>query len=319
MPITSGSSSVSSSSSLLASARRDPLAALSHLTDRDRRILDLLDEHKVATTDQLERVFFTSTRRCQNRLRLLHQLGMLDRFRYAHSRYRLGQQPWKWTLGLAGARFQAAAHGRPTSTDRAHRDQVLRLSANPALGHLLATNEFFVRLLHATRTQPGARVARWWSEKTATAAFLGIQPDGHLLWAAGGATVGAFVEVDLATEDLARVGQKLVGYARLMASGGPRYPVLFWLPSRQREINLRRHLTAISATSGRGGGTAGAVTVPVATATHDSDPAGEVWLPVTSWRRVRLVDLPGGQDHGPDSAYNPNWTGGHLDLPAYRL
>jgi hypothetical protein len=50
----------------------------------------------------------------------------------------------------------------------------------------------------------------------------------------------------------------------------------------------------------------------VATAIHDDDPAGPVWLPVDTWRRVELSDLP--SDHGPDTAHNPNWRQGHLDL-----
>lgn len=311
--VRSASSSSSSSSvpaALAASVRRNPLVALPYLTDRDRQILALLDQHRVLTTDQLRRVFFTSTRRCQTRLRRLHALGMLDRFRYASPRYGLGQPPWKWTLGLAGARFQAAATGRPTPTDRAHRDRVLRLGANPALPHLTATNELFVRLLHHARTTPDARMLRWWSEPAATAAFLGIHPDGHLLWTAHGATVGAFVEVDLGTEDLPRLSGKLPAYARLTASGGPRYPVLFWLPTRQREINLRRHLTALA--TSHDPTAAAAAAVPVATAIHDDDPAGPVWLPTDSWHRVRLTDLP--SDHGPDTAHNPNWRSGHLDL-----
>jgi hypothetical protein len=93
---------------------------------------------------------------------------------------------------------------------------------------------------------------------------------------------------------------KLPGYARLAVTGGRRYPVLFWLPSKEREMNLQRLLRLQ------------APPVPVATAVHDADPAAQVWLPADSWRRVRLADLPSG--HGPDSAHNPNWDTGHLDL-----
>jgi len=92
--------------------------------------------------------------------------------------------------------------------------------------------------------------------------------------------------------------------------------VLFWLPSRERESNLRRHLQG--ATTGAAPGAASllavveAAGVTVATATHDLQPADDVWLPVDAWRRVPLSALP--SDHGPDTAHNPNWTAGQLDL-----
>lgn len=87
---------------------------------------------------------------------------------------------------------------------------------------------------------------------------------------------------------------------------GPRYPVLFWLPTVLRERHLHQVLSDIPPPKG----------VLVATATHDSNPAEQVWLPVTATTRHRLHLLP--SDHGPDSAANPNWSGGHLDLTDQR-
>jgi hypothetical protein len=295
---------------------RSPLAAHPHLTRRDRALLVLLEDHQVMTSDQLARVFFTHLRTCQLRMDVLRGLDLLDRFRFA--RPYGGTEPWKWVLGYAGARFQAAAAARPAPTERAHREHVLRLSANPSLDHLLATNEFFARLHHAARTARGCvdatrdgaepvgevRVERWWSERTATARFPGIQPDGHGLWTAHGSTVGFHLECDLGTENLTRLTGKLTGYARLAATGGPTYPVLFWLPSAERETNLQELLRDDPPP------------VPVATATHDGDPASAVWLPVDGWQRLALHELP--TDHGPNVAGNANWVDGHLDLTDQR-
>jgi hypothetical protein len=282
-----------------AASPRDPLLALAHLTSRDRRLLTLLDEHLVLTTDQLHQAFFTGARTCQRRLQLLHQHRLLDRFRFAS--FHGGQHQWKWTLGPTGARFQAAATHRRADSDRAHRDRVIRLMANPALNHLITVNEFFIRLTATARTSGRTRLDRWWSERTATSAFLGIRPDGHALWTTNGHTIGLFLECDLGTENLDRVTAKLDSYTRLAHSGGPRYPVLFWLPTRQREINLRRHLQASASPK-----------ICVATAIQDDDPTDAVWLPADSWHRVHLTCLP--SDHGPDSAHNPNWHAGHLTL-----
>jgi protein involved in plasmid replication-relaxation len=284
----------------------NPLSIHPHLTARDRDILELLDQHRVMTSDQLHRIHFQALRTCLLRLNALRSLALLDRFRFA--RPYGGTEPWKWVLGLNGARFVAAAHARPSPTERAHRDHVMRISASPTLTHLLTTNEFFASLHHSARntSPPGAdhRLDRWWSERETTNRFLGIQPDGHGLWTntRTATTTGFFLECDLGTETLTRLTAKLLGYARSAAGGGPRYPVLFWLPSLQRETHLQNLLRQSPPP------------VPVATAVHGSDPANPVWLPADGWQRLRLDELP--SDHGPESAHNPTWRDGQLDLSA---
>src|SRR5690348_3714688 len=276
----------------------NPLALHHRTTPRDRSLLALLDEHQVLTTDQVHRLHYQAVRTCQIRLRELYALGLLDRFRFA--RLYGGSEPWHWVLGWHGARFMAGATGRPAPTVRAHRDQVIRLTARARLPHLLATNEFFVRLAHTARLDPRVQLDRWWSERTATARYMRIRPDGHGLWTARGRTVGWFLETDMGTESLPRLLAKLAAYEQLSAAGGPTYPVLFWLPGAARESHLQQALRRILPE------------VPVATATHDTDPAGPVWLPADGWQRVPLHELP--SDHGPNSAGNPNWIDGHLDL-----
>jgi hypothetical protein len=274
------------------------LRAYPHLTGRDRQLLALLDAHRVLTTGQIHRLLFTALRTCQIRLAALRRLGLLERFRFARDGG--GSQPWHWTLGHAGALLQAAATGRPPPTAHAHADQLLRRSASPTLGHLVTTNEFFVGLAHHARTHPGTRLDRWWSEPQAAARFPGIHPDGHGLWTRNGTTVGFHLETDHGTEPLTRLLTKLDAYQRLIHAGGPHYPVLFWLPTRQREANLQRALSAHPPP------------VLVATATHHTHPAGPVWLPAGAPWRARLADLPCW--HGQPTATNPNWTHGHLDL-----
>jgi hypothetical protein len=299
---------------------RSPLTSHSRLTPRDRVLLHLLDEHQTLLADQIQRTLFTHRRTCQLRLDVLRKLGFLDRFRFAGPRG--GTEPWRWVLGLAGARFQAAATGRPLPTERAHAETITRLSVNPALRHLLSSNEFFVRLHHAARTsadsrttsitgtdtphdnQEPARLHRWWSEHHSRARFPQIAPDGHGIWTVEGTSVGFFLECDYGTENFSRLHAKLPGYARLAQVGGPTYPVLFWLPTPEREANLQAYLRTA------------ALQVPVATAVHDDDPAEPVWMPVDGWQRRHLHELD--CDHGPDSANNPNWIDGQLDLSDQR-
>jgi hypothetical protein len=270
------------------------LAIYPHITDRDRQLLQLLDDHQVLTTDQIHRILFLARRTCQIRLGELAALGLLDRFRFARAGG--GSQPWHWTLGHNGHRFQAAVHHRPEPTLRASRQTIHRLSANPNLTHLLTTNEFFVRLTVHARRHPEVRLQRWWSESTTTGRFRTITADGHGLWRTGPTVVGFFLEADTGTEPLSRVTAKLDRYAHLIRRGGPRYPVLFWLGSEPREEHLHRLLR------GRSGD------VPFATATHTTDPAEAVWLPGDATARIRLTELP--SDHGAPVADNPNYDDG---------
>ncbi|MEU9742559.1 replication-relaxation family protein [Micromonospora chersina] len=271
------------------------LAIYPHITSRDRLLLQLLDDHQVLTTDQIHRMLFHARRTCQIRLSELAALGLLDRFRFARDGG--GSQPWHWTLGHNGHRFQAAAHNRPEPTARTSRQTVQRLSANPHLTHLLTANEFFVRLTAHARHHPEARLDRWWSETLTTKQYRTITADGHGLWSVADTTVGFFLEADTGTEALrSRVVTKLDRYTQLIRRGGPRYPVLFWLHSDQREEHLHRLLR------GRPGD------VPAATATHHNDPTEAVWLPVGATGRVRLTALP--SDHGQPVADNPNYDEG---------
>ncbi len=276
------------------------LSLYPHITSRDRLLLHFLDDHQVLTTGQVHRMLFSARRTCQLRLAELAALGLLERFRF--SRDGGGSQPWHWTLGHHGRRFQAAAHARPEPTARASNQTVQRLSANPHLAHLVLTNEFFVRLTEHARRHDEASLDRWWSEPVTHKQFRTITADGHGLWTTSGVTVGFFLETDTGSEALgSRVVAKLAKYGDLIRGGGARYPVLFWLGSEQREEHLHRLLPGQH------------TTVPVATATHAADPAARVWLLRGTTSRVRLAELP--SDHGQAVAANPNYDDGVFLLP----
>jgi hypothetical protein len=277
----------------------DLLAELGHLGPRDRLLLRLLADHQALTTPQVAALLFPSLRRAQRRLTVLHRAGFLGRFRDRQGHG--GSQPWRWTLGPLGFALDAAARGQPEPTPRQVRARQHAIAASPRLDHLLGVNQFFVDLVASARARPAMRLVRWWSEQRAASMFRGIHPDGHGLWHAAGQTVGFFVEHDTGSENLARLVTRLSSYDKLAHSGGPAYPVLFWLHSRARESHLHQVL-------------AGARTrCPIATAVRPAEPAAAVWRPVrTADRRLALHEL--GSYHGPDSPINPNWADGHLIL-----
>jgi len=261
---------------------------LARLTDRDRHLLDLLDQHQTFTTDQLATLAFGSVGRARIRLGTLRDRGILDRFRHYQ---RPGSQSWRWTLGPVGAAIIAAGRDQPAPRPATVREATARLAASPTLPHLLATNGFFVALAGHARDHDGARLARWWNEARCRAVCGNlVRPDGHGVWHTGGRAVPFWLEMDLGTEVLSRVAGKLTGYAHL-AGTRRGYPVLFWLPTAAREANLHAHLDRTGVPDG--------LTVATATDEHTAGgtagtggPAEAVWRVAGHPGRVALADIP---------------------------
>ena len=279
IPPTSTSSSAPHGACLTASivARE-----LGRLTPRDRLLLTLLDQHQTFTTDQVADLAFGTLGRARNRLNLLLERDILDRFRHYE---RPGSQSWRWCLGPIGAAILAAGRGATMPRPSAVRDTTARLATNPTLAHLITTNGFFVALTAHARTHDSTRLARWWNE-TACREAVGtvVRPDGHGVWIDGGRAVPFWLETDLGTETLSRVVGKLTGYAALPPSRA--YPVLFWFPTAARELNFHAYLTRAGVPDG----------VTVATAvSHDAadtgGPAGPVWRVTGQPGRVSLAEL----------------------------
>jgi hypothetical protein len=261
----------------------DPLSVLRHLTDRDRWLLDLLDEHQVLTTDQLTQLAFPSLDVAQRRLLKLTQLTVLDRFRW-HTP--LGSQSWRYTLGLIGETLIAAGRGADPPRAGEHRERLTRLAANPRLPHLLGLNGLFTALAAHARTHPGTELEAWWSEQHCQARCAPFaHPDGYGRWTDGTRTVSFFVEYDTGSEPLTTVAAKLPGYADLATAGGPDLPVLFWTTTLRRETNLQRALAE-----------AGSPVTVATTCTEfaqalGTSPAGPVWLTAPGHTRHTLADL----------------------------
>ncbi len=266
--------------------RPDPLRDLRHLTPRDRQLLTWLADHQTLTTRQIATALFPSLRAAQKRLTLLHRIGAVDRFTFALTSTTGGGL--RYTLGPLGDLLHPHPAGR-----RSHLARRVDIARNPHLGHLLGVNGFFTDLYGHTRTHP-THLHRWWNETHTTAVYTlaGVHPDGHGIWQVGNSTVGFFLEHDRGTEPLRTLLAKLPAYLRL-AVAGPRYPVLFHLPTTSREANLHKRLAELG------------LSIPVATSTHNHHPAGPVWaLAGVGGPRRYLHDLP--SSHGPEGISNPH-------------
>jgi hypothetical protein len=267
--------------------RDDPLTLLGRLTGRDRLLLDVLADHQVLTTSQITQLAFVSLGTAQRRLHSLHELAVLDRFRW---HVPIGSASWHYTLGIHGAALVAAAQGVDPPRPAELRRRLTRLATNPRLGHLLGVNGFFTTLAALARSHPDAALTHWWSEQRCAQHYGQlVRPDGYGAWTDHKRRVDFFLEFDTGSErPLARVAGKLAGYADLATAGGPSCVVLFWLQTAAREAHLRPLLAEHAAV--RSG-------LIVATAAADfsaalgASPAGPVWMRADGHGRSRLVDL----------------------------
>jgi hypothetical protein len=266
------------------------LTELGRLTSRDRQLLDLLDAHRVLTTDQVAAIGFGSIARARSRLHLLHTRAVLDRFRHY---IRPGSASWRWTLGPLGAAVLAAGRGQAPPRPGAVREATVRLAAWPQLEHLVAVNGFFVALHAHARHRPDVELVRWWSETQARRAVGGlVRPDGAGLWRERHRQVPFWLEYDTGTETLSRLVGKLADYQQLAGTGWD-FPILFHLPNAGREANLHQRLAEADAELG-------SLIVATTSSEHTSraGPAGKVWqLAGRGAARRALIDIPHHSHH----------------------
>jgi hypothetical protein len=250
------------------------LGVLGRITERDRYLCRLLDDHRVLTTSQVAEVAFTGERRARMRLAELYSLDVLDRFRpQAWGK----PSPFHWTLGPLGAALVAADAGFELDAPAWRRSLVHDLAASQRLAHLVGANSFFTALLRSARRRPGCALEAWWSERRCAREWGAVvRPDGYGVWREGEVRLPFLLEYDNGTETLARLAAKLDGYRDLAKAAGHPNWVLFSFPSPRRELGASRAL------AGHG--------VPVATASRstDSSPDHAVWSPLVAHVEPRL-------------------------------
>jgi hypothetical protein len=282
------------------------MRAQAALTGRDMRLLGWLYDHGVLTTEQIAAALFPSLGFCQRRLLKLVDLGVLTRFR--PQRWDGGSYPYHYLLDQLGTDIVAGQRGDPLPRRDHARRRRHHLTSRANLPHLLATNQFFIDLAAHERTHPGSRLV-WWQPASAFhergALFRAgddpslmllkhlPRPDGQGAWAEHTREVPFLLEMDLGTEALPVLLDKVANYARLAALTRWRWPVLFWLPTARRELNLHRLLADID--------------IPDLVATAAGDHAATTgqssaenvwWLHGHQGSRLRLSELP---YHDPDT------------------
>ena len=252
----------------------------SSITERDQLICLDLHEHRVLTTEQLYELHFPSVQRARARLTQLYELGVIWRTR-PHTRF--GSLPWHYVLDEMGALIVAEYLGIDQRELGYRADQRRGFIDNQRLRHTKAANGFFTRMIFATRSSKNLlQVAEWRGEAWCARRWqMLIRPDGYARLERVAGSLELLLELDLGTENLGRLEDKMERYRVLSRAITAPDVVLFCFPSAAREASARRVL--------------GGTPMPVATATFDrhlGEPLGPNWLLIEGDRRFRLAELP---------------------------
>lgn len=254
------------------------------VTPRDRRILGGLYDHHVMTTHHIHRLHFpgVDVRRVRRRLLLLHQYGLLDRFRPFFNRIRV---PDHWVLTSTGAALVAEHRGMEPGELGFRQDRVLAWAHSGRIGHMLGLVECLALATEAARSISGASLAHWDNERECARRWgRYIRPDAYMRWHQDELALDAFWEYDTGSEPLTKVQRKMRGYARLARESRLPSIVLFAVHSDRREDNLTAKLA--DDVSDRVG-----VYATTHTRLGEQGPAEAVWRAADSPERLRLVDI----------------------------
>lgn len=212
-------------------------------TERDREIAWLLYRQKILTTDQLRLLFFSSLRRCQDRLLWLHRHRVIDRF-YPAGPFSLGKPQAHWLLDEVGAYLVAARLGidrKSLAWDR-QRD----FHEHAQLAHRLGCNAFVCSVIAATHSTGNAWVSAWelgweaikryWPKP----GYEMVRPDASFTLSTPYGLVAIALEWDRATEPMATLLSKIERYGSGLedANAQRMNNVCFVVPGKRRAERL---------------------------------------------------------------------------------
>jgi hypothetical protein len=180
------------------------------LDQRDREILRALFDHQVLLTYQIKVLFFSSLRRCQEVLRELREIGLIDRD-LPTERIGVGKAQGHWTITEAGVQVVAVTMRKPRSQlDWMPRDSWHESDRHRE--HLLGVNRFFVSLVEASLRFPDHGLERWTPEQEIQSKNNWIRHDGLGRYHHPGGTCDIYLEYDRGTEWHDQLVSKLRGY-----------------------------------------------------------------------------------------------------------
>jgi len=192
-----------------------------HLQERDRLLVETLDDYSLLTTEQIRYLLFPSMSRARKRLHLLWLHGLVHRI----------ERPTRLGEGTKSYLFRPNAKGRRLTGAKTARNgnghKVPALSSLYA-EHQIAVNRFRICLALAIEKAPGITLEIWKKDgqlrlKVAHRAPgkegpVTIIPDAYFSFKSGHSRYGYFLEVDRGTATISRLKRKLLGYAAIFKS-----------------------------------------------------------------------------------------------------
>ena len=225
----------------------DVARILQHLTQRDLVLLTALHDYRYLDTRLLELLFFPSSRSTQIRIKALHELGQIHR-------WKLSQPPGNYRLhslvllSPRGARVLAATLSEDPRHHVKRAEDAMFHCFN--LTHDLEANGFFVGLAAASRGLPDQGLYHWVGEAQQRALFRARSREGADTrqpasdsWGRYLAPTGSItfdLELDRGTESMKRLGDKVRGYIEHFShrQNAEYRHVLLVLPTVAREHHL---------------------------------------------------------------------------------
>ncbi|MDF3284954.1 replication-relaxation family protein [Gordonia sp. N1V] len=223
------------------------------LSERDLAILHDLENFRLLTTRQIQRLHFADghrttsagTRACTRVLSRLADLGLIAHLSRRIGGVRQGSAAMTWQLAATGERLLRAIHGG------GHRRRFTEPTTT-FVAHTLEAAELGVRLCETQRTGQ-IEVTELHAERRAWQRFLGahgspvwLRPDLRAVTASDDFEHHWFIELDRATEHTPHLERKLGIYATYYRSGAYQaahdlFPTVLWVaPTTDRLRQLTR-------------------------------------------------------------------------------
>ena len=222
------------------------------LTDRDLALLQDVEQFRLLSTRQIQRLHFgighatisAATRGTVRVLGRLENRGFLIRLERRIGGIKHGSSGNVWQLSATGERLLRALRG-----DGARRRFVE--PGAPFTDHTLEVADLAVRLREAARDRRfdllelDAEPECWREFAASHGGPLWLKPDLYVVTANAAVEEHAFVEVDRGTEHMPAILRKCATYQRYFQTGNEQhrqgiFPAIVWVvPSEQRAIKLR--------------------------------------------------------------------------------
>lgn len=238
-----------------------PLRIEEHLTDRDIRILYDLEQYRLLTTRQLQRIHLpaqpygdhvsvsAATRGTTRILGRLEQLDVIRRLARRIGGVKHGSALTVWQLGPVGERYLRARRGLPNR--RRYDEPSLTFIA-----HTIAVRDLVAEVTeHATVDKYDVLTldvepSCWRTFTAAAGEPITLKPDLYVVTADQSTETHSFVEVDLGTEHLPVLLRKCRAYQRYFQTGIEQtahdlFPAIVWVvPSPERRDKLRQQIAS---------------------------------------------------------------------------